>query len=116
MRRLIHHFRLDRPLPELVQFAAETDLAAMKHEEHAHTPYVLLYLKALEMWRESVGDPNAFPDIRGNYKQRKEFERLLMEMRMPDEKGVVDEENFSEAKANLIASMGRTEVRAKTDG
>jgi hypothetical protein len=57
----------------------------------------------------------AFPDIK-NYKTRKELEAILMEMRQPDDKGSREEENFAEAKRNLLKSMGRTKVFGQRKG
>ena len=54
-------------------------------------------------------DSSSFPDI-SNYKIRKEFEKILMEMRQPDDKASLEEENFAEAKRNLLKSMGQTKV------
>lgn len=52
-----------------------------------------------------------FPDI-SNYKIRKEIAKILMEMRRPDEKGSLDEENFAEAASttNLLKGMCFTKV------
>jgi len=36
----------------LLKLANETDLNSMTHEQHSHTPYVLLYFKAIEIWKE----------------------------------------------------------------
>lgn len=45
------------------------------------------------------------------YKIRTEILEILNEMRKPNDKGfIVDEENFDEAKMNLFKSIGRTKV------
>ena len=44
--------RLDVPFPELLKLANETDLESMTHEQHSHTPYVLLYFKAIDEWKK----------------------------------------------------------------
>lgn len=46
-----------------------------------------------------------------NFAKRKEFTKVLMSMRKPDDKGSLDEENFNEAKTNLIKSFGSCKVR-----
>lgn len=57
-------------------------------------------------------DPNKllFPDM-SVYRVRKEFEQVLMQMRQPDDKGNMDEQNFLEARQNLLKAMGKTKVR-----
>ena len=84
---------------------AENDLSTMDHKEHSHTPYVLVILQALDLWRKKMENPEAFPE---NYKQKKEIGEILMEMRMPDERGLLDEENFTEAKNVLNRVLQRT--------
>lgn len=49
---LIFIFRLDAPFPQLLKIANETDLNLMTHEQHSHTPYLLLYFKAIDIWKE----------------------------------------------------------------
>ena len=48
-------FRLDRPLPEFQAMVDSIDLAELSVDEIRHTPYIILYMKALKMYRE-VGD------------------------------------------------------------
>uniref|UniRef100_A0A914PV96 THIF-type NAD/FAD binding fold domain-containing protein n=1 Tax=Panagrolaimus davidi TaxID=227884 RepID=A0A914PV96_9BILA len=90
--------RLDRPFAALLEIEAANDLTKMSHQDHAHTPYLLLIMKALNQWRNVKGDPTAFPT---SYQQRKEIVNILMDMRMPNDKGTLDEENFDEAKAAI---------------
>ncbi len=45
-----HDLRLDAPFEALLKAAEECDLETMSYEQHSHTPYLLLYLKALEKW------------------------------------------------------------------
>ncbi|CAK5033528.1 unnamed protein product [Meloidogyne enterolobii] len=117
-----YDLRIDSPFPELLKLANETDLNSMTHEQHSHTPYVLLYFKAIEIWKErhsinqNVEEMEEgankllfFPNIK-DYKTRKEIEKILLEMRQPDDKGRLDEENFMEATRNLLKSLGRTKV------
>ncbi|KAF7632958.1 NEDD8-activating enzyme E1 regulatory subunit [Meloidogyne graminicola] len=118
-----YDLRIDSPFPELLKLANETDLNSMTHEQHSHTPYVLLYFKAIEIWKErhktgqnteemeqENGEKmSSFPNI-NDYKTRKEIEKILLEMRQPDDKGRFDEENFAEATRNLLKSLRRTKV------
>ena len=75
-------------------------------------------MKALEKWRQLAEESEsqnasaksaAFPDI-SSYKTRKQLENILMEMRIPDDAGCLDEDNFDEAKINLFKSFGKTKV------
>jgi translation initiation factor IF-2 len=59
---------------------------------------------------DSEGIDSTFPNIY-DYKTRKELEAILKEMRMPDQKGNIDEENFAEAIRNLLKGMQRSKVR-----
>ncbi|RCN45418.1 ThiF family protein [Ancylostoma caninum] len=99
--------RVDKPFPKLVEMAANTDLDSMTLEELRHTPYILLYLIALQRYRVAVGDEQAFPDT---YAKRKQFLEILWKMRREGESGSLDAENFLEAKTALARSLQRTEV------
>ena len=81
----------------------------MEHEEHAHVPYVILYLKALEKWQAQQADSTSLPTT---YAKRKEFLALLMEMQMLNDQGIYNEENFAEAKQQLVRSFSSWDVSA----
>ncbi|KAE9548676.1 hypothetical protein FO519_008109 [Halicephalobus sp. NKZ332] len=97
--------RLDIPFQGLLEMARENDLDSMDRQRHSHTPYVFLILRALDIWRKKIGDPGAFPE---NYKQKKEICEILMEMRVPDEKGLLEEDNFTEAKNSINRVLQKT--------
>jgi len=101
--------RLDRPFNTLLEFVATQDLDGMDHEKHSHSPYLVLYVKALDKWR-SNSQGSECRELPKNYQERKEFERLLTSMRKPDDKGSLNEENFVEAKTNMIMSLGGSKV------
>ncbi|KAI1714641.1 NEDD8-activating enzyme E1 regulatory subunit [Ditylenchus destructor] len=108
-------FRLDRPFEAQMKFADSMDLDSMNHEQHSHTPYLILYIKALEKWRnQQLSDVTMNGDdslmLPDNFAKRKEFTKVLMSMRKPDDKGSMDEENFNEAKTNLIKSFGSCKI------
>lgn len=67
-------YRLDNPFDELNEMVDALDLDSMSYEEHSHTPYLLLYLKALKLWRKELQDETIFPD---DYKKRKHFEKVI---------------------------------------
>ncbi|MFH4977271.1 hypothetical protein AB6A40_003980 [Gnathostoma spinigerum] len=100
--------RLDAPFPELKEFAENTDLDDMTYEAHAHTPFLLLYLKALEKWRKEIGDPEAFPDVRD---KRTSFLKVFLDMRRPHpETDSLNEPNFSEGRSFILRCLHRSTV------
>ena len=46
--------RLDAPWPELQNLASTLNFEEMDSFEHGHVPYVLILLKFLEQWKETV--------------------------------------------------------------
>src|SRR5579859_4886849 len=46
--------RLDAPWPELQKLASTLNLEEMDSFEHGHVPYILILLKLLEQWKETV--------------------------------------------------------------
>lgn len=65
-------FRLDCPFPALSKMAESIDLDQMHYDAHSHTPYLILFLKTLTLWREKYGQDD-FPD---NREKRKTFESV----------------------------------------
>lgn len=84
------------------------DLDNLTRDEHSHVPYLILYIKALEIWRSEerqTSNDNSSTAVPINYQQRKDFEKVLMNLRKPDKDGNFFEENFHEAKLNLFKSF-----------
>lgn len=108
-------FRLEVMFDKLLELANLENLDSMTHERHSHTPYLLLYVKALEKLR--CEKMNQTSDIKtffpNTYQKRKEFERVLYSMRKADEKGSLAEENFEEAKQNILKSFPLQRVKNK---
>jgi NEDD8-activating enzyme E1 regulatory subunit len=46
--------RIDKPFPTLLDHAMSLDFAKMDSEEHAHIPYVVILVRALEDWKKAV--------------------------------------------------------------
>lgn len=97
----------------MLEFSESINLNILTHEQHSHIPYLILYLKTLEIWRleESQlfeGKDSTSTAVPINYQQRKSFEKVLMGLRKPDKDGNLFEENFHEAKLNLFKSFART--------
>lgn len=100
--------RLDVPFEALSDMSKSVDLDSMTYEMHSHTPYLLLYFKALEAWRQSVNDEAAFPD---DYKKRKDFEKIYLSLRRahPDTESL-EEENFIEGRAAIVRCLRTTTI------
>lgn len=60
----LHELRVSRPFPALRAFADRVDLPALSTIDHAHVPFVVLLLKAMDAWKEAHGGaaPATFPD------------------------------------------------------
>lgn len=98
---------LDQPFAELTQLIEATNLETMDHKDHSHTPYLILLFKALDSWRRNKNDPAAFPN---SYQEKREVKEILLSMRQPDEKGMLDEENFQEAINSVNSALIATKV------
>ena len=91
---------LDKPFPELLQFADCIDLDKLKDTEHRQVPYLVILLKQLKMWQDSHGG-----EIPKNYKEKKEFKQLVDSSRHS-----VEEENFDEAVKAVNTAIVKTSV------
>lgn len=69
-------FRLDCPFLALSELAESIDLNGMNYDIHSHIPYLILFLKALALWKEKYGEDD-FPD---NREKRKTFETVCIEI------------------------------------
>ncbi|GMF51577.1 unnamed protein product [Phytophthora fragariaefolia] len=71
-----HELRLARPFPALQQFARGfSDLTALSGIEHAHVPFVVLLLQAMDRWKEAhAGRPPA------TFPEKDAFKKRLQEM------------------------------------
>lgn len=94
--------RLLNPWPELLIFMREKvgNLIFQSDHEHGHVPYLLLLLHYLNVWKASRRDGKPPKD----YAEKKEFIALVAEgARTSNPEG--GEENFDEAKANVLKSL-----------
>uniref|UniRef100_A0A8R1DVX3 NEDD8-activating enzyme E1 regulatory subunit n=1 Tax=Caenorhabditis japonica TaxID=281687 RepID=A0A8R1DVX3_CAEJA len=100
--------RLDVPFEKLSQLVKEVDLNEISVDELRHTPYLLLYFKALEVYRKERNDLVAFPE---NYKDRQRIQQILKDFRRSsEESGSKDSENFDEARAAVNRAFQRTTI------
>ncbi|CAJ1328592.1 unnamed protein product [Effrenium voratum] len=83
--------RLNDPFPELRRFADSIDFATLNDSEHAHVPYVVILIRALDTWR-SRGEARKLPKTSA---EKDEFKAIVSKMRRSPQ-----EANFEEAMAN----------------
>ncbi|DAZ94488.1 TPA: hypothetical protein N0F65_003422 [Lagenidium giganteum] len=88
----IHELRLSRPFPALTEYAAGFDLEKLSSIEHAHVPFVVILLKAVDAWKARHGGqlPKTFPE-------KNEFKQLVKSMAHGPQGHEV---NFEEAMDN----------------
>ena len=94
--------RLLNPWPELLIFMREKagNLPFQSDHDHGHVPYLLLLLHYLTVWKATRRDGKPPKD----YSEKKEFIALVAEgARTNNPEG--GEENFDEAKANVLKSL-----------
>lgn len=94
--------RLLNPWPELLIFMREKagNLPFQSDHDHGHMPYLLLLLHYLNVWKATRRDGKPPKD----YSEKKEFIALVAEgERTNNPEG--GEENFDEAKANVLKSL-----------
>lgn len=70
----IYDLRIDRPWPELQTYADSIDLESLDDTEHAHVPYIVIFIKALQRWKRD--HDSSTPK---NYKEKREFRSRYIE-------------------------------------
>lgn len=98
--------RLDRPWPELADYAESFKLDELDDADHAHVPYIVIYLKALQRW--SLDKCSSFPlRLPLTYSEKTEFRQQYVE-RMARDTGL--ETNFIEASQSIHRALQPTRV------
>jgi amyloid beta precursor protein binding protein 1 len=107
--------RLYSPWPELSAYADSFDLDSMNSTEHSHTPYVVLLLKYLKQWKETVSimkfsectDLLSQHDgkLPSNYSEKNAFRDIVIKGSRKAES-----ENFNEAYKAVIKHCAPTRV------
>lgn len=103
-----YDLRLDNPWQELTEYAASFDLDQLDDADHAHVPYIVIYLKALKRWRTANGrlEPSALPLT---YVEKTDFRKNYVET-MARDMGL--ETNFIEASQSIHRALQATVVPA----
>jgi amyloid beta precursor protein binding protein 1 len=83
--------RLNDPFPELRRYADSVDVDAPDDADHAHIPFVIILIRALDKFRETH-EGKAMPKTR---EEKDEFKQILSGMQRNQQEG-----NFAEALDN----------------
>lgn len=96
----LYDLRIDCPWDQLQTFVDSINLDTLDDTEHAHVPYIVIYIKALNLWKL---DHEGLPPQ--NYNEKKQF-RLLIETlaRYPSEG------NFIEASNSIHRALQITHI------
>ncbi|ESK92748.1 nedd8 activating enzyme e1 subunit 1 [Moniliophthora roreri MCA 2997] len=92
--------RLDKPFPELLEYATSLNFDQMDVTDHGHVPYVVILVHLMERWKKEHND-----NPPKTYDEKKQFKSLILGM-----KKKIDEENFDEAETQTYRSWTETTV------
>ncbi|GBE84542.1 hypothetical protein SCP_0605210 [Sparassis crispa] len=92
--------RITRPFPALLQWARDLDLSALDPTTHAHIPFVVILVHAVDAWRAEHGGV-----LPSTYAEKEHFKETLHARKMK-----LDEENFDEAEAQAYRVWGEPAV------
>ncbi|KAG7663555.1 uncharacterized protein J8A68_002941 [[Candida] subhashii] len=93
--------RIDKPWPELQQFADSFDLDKLNDAEHSHVPYIVIFIKALDKWKSLH---NGQPPL--TYADKKLFKSYIESM----SRNIQLETNFMEAANSYHRACQKTEI------
>ncbi|KAG6819265.1 hypothetical protein H0H93_013580 [Arthromyces matolae] len=92
--------RIDKAFPALLDYSLSLDFASMDSTDHAHVPYVVILVRALNDWKEAhEGRPPQ------TYPEKTAFKNAILAM-----KNKIDEENFDEAESQAYRCWTETTV------
>ncbi|KAK6456815.1 uncharacterized protein RJT20DRAFT_34593 [Scheffersomyces xylosifermentans] len=97
----LYDLRIDKPWPELQQFVDSIDLDALDDTDHAHIPYIVIYIKALDSWKQDHN--NQAPQ---NYNEKKQFRKYIESL----SRNINLEANFIEASNSIHRALQKTEI------
>lgn len=108
----VFDLRLDCAWPELLVYTDTFDFSIMNSMELSHTPYIILLLKARQMWLDSNRG-----EAPSSSQERESFKSLLRSLggsqQRNKESSITigdDEENFNEACSQAFRTFQRTTV------
>jgi amyloid beta precursor protein binding protein 1 len=97
----LYDLRIDKPWAELQQYVDSIDLDTLDEVDHAHVPYIVIYIKAMNHWKD---DHNGMPPT--SYTDKKEFKTYIEDMANNKFK----EENFTEALNTIHRALQSTKI------
>ncbi|EGW32082.1 uncharacterized protein SPAPADRAFT_139666 [Spathaspora passalidarum NRRL Y-27907] len=97
----LYDLRIDKPWPELQEFSDSFDLDKLDDTEHAHVPYIVIFIKALKQWKIKH---NGQPPI--TYQEKTMFRNLIQSM----SRNIQLETNFIEAYNSYHRAFQKTEI------
>ncbi|CAE8723298.1 unnamed protein product, partial [Polarella glacialis] len=83
--------RLTDPFPELKRFADSIDIDTLDDTQHAHVPYVVILMSALDIFRRETPGKS----LPSNKEEKDRFKQIIAQMQRNNQEG-----NFEEALAN----------------
>ncbi|KAI5970291.1 hypothetical protein CANMA_000643 [Candida margitis] len=93
--------RIDKPWPELQQYADSFRMDELNDQDHAHVPYIVIFIKALQFWKTTHnGEPPS------TYNEKKSFKNLIESM----SRNINLETNFIEALQSCHRAFQKTEL------
>lgn len=96
-----HDLRICYPWTELQEYVDSIDLAEVDDVTHAHVPYVVILIKALEKWKQTHG--GQLP----SYRERTgDFRQLVKSM----SRNIGEEENFIEASKVAVRALQLSDI------
>lgn len=93
----LYDLRIDRPWPELQKCADSFVMEELDDTEHAHVPYIVIFIKALRKWMLKY---NGQPPL--NYSEKKKFRSEYVEGMSRD---IRIETNFMEASQSIHRAL-----------
>ncbi|KAI3403330.2 hypothetical protein KGF56_003918 [Candida oxycetoniae] len=97
----LYDLRIDKPWPKLQEYADSFDLEKLDDQEHAHVPYIVIFIKALNHWKSQHN--NSLPATYGEKKQFKTYIESLS-------RNINLETNFVEAVQSCHRAFQKTQV------
>lgn len=94
--------RIDCPWPELQAYADSFELAKLDDTDHAHVPYIVLFIKALQLWK--LDHEGLLPQ---NYTEKREFRSGYVEKLS---RNIALETNFIEASQSVHRALQVTSI------
>lgn len=97
----LYDLRIDQPWPELRAYVDLVDLELLDTYEHAHVPSIVIFIKALDLWKEKYAT-----EAPSNYKEKEAFRKLITSML----RDIMTEANFAEAVSSSHRAFQKTQV------